>query len=242
MSSSGRKIKIVAFSGALRKSSANAGLVRAAAELAKGVDGIEFEVVTDLIGQLPLYDGDIETEGFKGVVKQWREVIRSADALLIATPEYNYSIPGTLKNAIDWASRPDDQTYSSFPTFDKPVAIMGAGGGMGTSRAQYHLRQVGVYLNWHFVNRPEVNVNLWGGKQIADSDGNLIDDATRGQVKALLDALVEWTKRLNAGKFGAGASAEAKESNKTDSDSGKKEKKAKKEKKEKKAKKEKSSQ
>jgi chromate reductase len=131
MSSNGRKIKIVAFSGALRKSSANAGLVRAAAELAKGVDGIEFEVVTDLIGQLPLYDGDIETEGFKGVVKQWREVIRSADALLIATPEYNYSIPGTLKNAIDWASRPDDQTYSSFPTFDKPVAIMGAGGGMG---------------------------------------------------------------------------------------------------------------
>jgi hypothetical protein len=138
---------------------------------------------------------------------------------------------------------------------------------------------VGVYLNWHFVNRPEVNVNLWGGKQIADSDGNLIDDAvrldsltptfsfcsmsnllrslfifallrsslfalldqTRGQVKALLDALVEWTKRLNAGKFGAGASAEAKESNKTDSDSGKKEKKAKKEKKEKKAKKEKKS-
>jgi chromate reductase len=154
--------------------------------------------VTHLIGQLPLYDGDLESDqGFTGAVKQWREAVRSADALLIATPEYNYSVPGPLKNAIDWASRPDDATYSSFPTFDKPVAIMGAGGGMGTSRAQYHLRQVGVYLNWHFVNKPEVNVNLWGGKQITDAaTGDITDESTREKVKALLEALVQWTERL----------------------------------------------
>jgi NAD(P)H-dependent FMN reductase len=78
---------------------------------------------------------------------------------------------GGLKNAIDWASRPDDATYSSFPAANKPVAIMGANGAMGTSRAQYHLRQVGVFLDWHFVNKPEVNVNLWGGKPISAGAG-----------------------------------------------------------------------
>lgn len=134
MSTIVRKMKIVAFGGALRKTSTNAGLVRAAAELAKAIPDVEFEVVTDLIGQLPHYDGDVEAEGFKGEVKQWREIIRSADALFIATPEYNYSIPGPLKNAIDWASRvdPDDKTYSSVPTNDKAVATLGLGGRQGT--------------------------------------------------------------------------------------------------------------
>jgi chromate reductase len=198
---SSNTIKIVAFAGSSRQASANAGLIRAAQELAKAYPNVEFEVVTELIGQLPLYDSDLETaKGFTGPVKKLREAIRSADALLIATPEYNYSLPGPLKNAIDWASRPDDATYSSFPTFDKPVAIMGAGGAMGTSRAQYHLRQVGVYLNWHFVNKPEVNVNLWGGKQITDAEGEVVDEPTREQIKSLLEALIQWTGRLSAGK------------------------------------------
>lgn len=134
------KLRIVSFSGSLRESSANSGLVRAAADLAKAIPNVEFEDVTELIGKLPLFDADLETErGFDGPIKQFREVLRSADALLIATPEYNYSIPGTLKNALDWASRPDDQTYSSFPSYDKPVALMGAGGGMGTLQFAYSL-------------------------------------------------------------------------------------------------------
>lgn len=178
-------LKIVGFSGSLRDASANSGLIRAAAKLAQAIPGVEFEDVTELVGKLPLYDTDVETEsGFTGVVKQWREALRSADALLIATPEYNYSISGVLKNALDWASRPDDQTYSSFPTADKAVAIMGAGGGMGTSRAQYHLRQVGVYLNWHLLNKPEVNVNLWGGKKITDAEGNLIEDSVCAKTRS----------------------------------------------------------
>lgn len=135
-----RKVRIVAFAGALRKASSNAGLVRAAAQLAADMPNVDFEVVTDLVGKLPLYDGDVEAEGFKGVVREWREALRSADALLIATPEYNYSIPGTLKNAIDWASRPDDQSFASYPTADKPVALMGAGGVMGASLSGSLLR------------------------------------------------------------------------------------------------------
>jgi NAD(P)H-dependent FMN reductase len=191
-------IKIVAFAGSVREASANAGLIRAAQDLARSIPHVEFRVVTHLVGQLPLFDSDLEAaEGFTGAVSEWREALRAADALLIATPEYNYSVPGPLKNAIDWASRPDDATYSSFPAANKPVAIMGAGGAMGTSRAQYHLRQVGVFLDWHFVNKPEVNVNLWGGKPISDgATGDLVDDATRLQVKALLDALIQWTTRL----------------------------------------------
>lgn len=126
-----RPVHIVAFAGSLRKASANAGLVRAAAVLAASMPNVKLEVLTDLVSKLPLYNGDLEAEGFKGVVREWREALRAADALLIATPEYNYSIPGTLKNAIDWASRPDDQSFSSYPTADKPIALMGAGGVMG---------------------------------------------------------------------------------------------------------------
>ena len=122
---------------------------------------------------------------------EFKEKIRNADALLIATPEYNYSISGVLKNAIDWASRP----VQGNPLEDKPVAIMSASTGrLGGARAQYHLRQTFVFLNMHPVNRPEVLVS-----QAADNfnaEGKLTNEQTRTLIKQLIEALVEWSNRL----------------------------------------------
>lgn len=117
--------------------------------------------------------------------------VRESDAILIATPEYNYSIPGVLKNAIDWASRP----YGDNAWDGKPVAIMGASIGVtGTARAQYHLRQVFVYLNMHPVNRPEVMIS--SAAQRFDDHGHLVDGTSRKLVGQLLEELVAWTRRL----------------------------------------------
>ena len=116
--------------------------------------------------------------------------VKDADALLIATPEYNFSFPGVLKNVIDWLSRPPLDAV----LVRKPLAIMGAGGRLGSARAQYHLRQVMVGLDLHTVNRPEVAVRSAADK--FDASGALTDEKTRAQVKALVEALVAWTKRL----------------------------------------------
>jgi chromate reductase len=122
------------------------------------------------------------------------ERIAAADALLCVTPEYNYSIPGVLKNAIDWASRGPNR-----PLDGKPAAIMGASAGaLGTARAQYHLRQVAVFTNMHVLNKPEVMVPR--AHERFDASGNLTDDRTREAVRSLLVALAAWTLRLGAGK------------------------------------------
>jgi chromate reductase len=124
-------------------------------------------------------------------VKEFKAKIRAADAILIATPEYNYSIPGVLKNAIDWASRP----YGDNAFEGKPVAIMGASTGMvGTARAQYHLRQIFVFLDMHPLNSPEVMVPFAGEK--IDADGRVTDKKTREKIAGLLESLVAWTRRL----------------------------------------------
>ncbi len=117
--------------------------------------------------------------------------IRSADAILIVTPEYNYSIPGVLKNAIDWASRPPgDNAWKG-----KPVALMSASTGrFGGARAQYHLRQCLVFLDMHPLNRPEVMVS--NAKDSFDEQGKLKDDKTRMLVTELLNDLVTWTRKL----------------------------------------------
>src|SRR5215470_8780267 len=126
----------------------------------------------DLRG-IPLYDGDVEAAGFPERVLRFRDRIADADALLIVTPEYNYSMSGVLKNAIDWASRPPDQPFRG-----KPVAIAGASmGGFGTARAQYHLRQTCVYLDMHPLNTPEVFVST--AHQKVDSAGRLTDEPAR---------------------------------------------------------------
>jgi chromate reductase len=124
-------------------------------------------------------------------VKEFKQKIKAADALLIATPEYNFSVPGVLKNAIDWASRPPGDS-----AFDgKPVAMMSASTGrLGGARAQYHLRQSFVTLNMYPVNKPEVFVTFAPEK--FDDKGKLTDESTREVVRKLLDALVAWTKKL----------------------------------------------
>lgn len=156
-----KAVKILGFVGSLRKGSHNKALMRAAVKLSPEDAAIE---VYDLEG-IPLFNQDLERQPPQ-VVKEFKAKIRKADAILIASPEYNYSVPGVLKNAIDWASRPyEDNAFE-----DKPVAIMSASiGTLGGARAQYHLRQSFVYLNMHPLNHPEVmmpfaadNVNAEG--------------------------------------------------------------------------------
>ena len=121
-----------------------------------------------------------------------RAQIAAADALLFVTPEYNYSMPGVLKNAIDWASRPPDQPFAG-----KPVAIMGAGAGMaGTARAQYDLRRSCVFLDMHPLNKPEVLI--FQAQNKFDAAGRLTDDVARGLIGDLMAALLRWTRQITA--------------------------------------------
>jgi chromate reductase len=181
-----KQIKILAFAGSLRKGSYNKALVRAAVELAP--ENVAMEVF-DLEG-IPPYNQDLENTPPKRVT-EFKDKIRSADALLIATPEYNYSVSGVLKNAIDWASRPK----TGNPLEGKPVAIMSASiGRLGGARAQYHLRQSFVFLNMHPVNQPEVM--LPSAADNIDANGRLTNEQTRELIRQLLEALVAWTIRL----------------------------------------------
>ncbi|MBM7842376.1 NADPH-dependent FMN reductase [Herpetosiphon giganteus] len=182
-------LKIVGISGSLRKDSFNTALLHAAAELMPA--GVEFSIVT--LHEIELFNEDVEREGFPAAVVALREAISSADALLIATPEYNYSIPGVLKNALDWASRPGSN--GEMPLSGKPLGIIGASvGAYGTARGQHHLRQVTVNTNMHPLNKPEVMITFADKKFSA---GQLHDEPTRKVVRTHLEALVAWTKRLS---------------------------------------------
>jgi chromate reductase len=182
----GKIITILGFAGSLRKGSFNKALLRAALELVPEDAKLE---IFDLEG-IPPFNQDFESHA-PAKVKQFKTKIRKADAVLIATPEYNYSIPGVLKNAIDWASRP----YGDNAFEGKPVAVMSASGGMlGGARAQYHLRQAFVFLNMHAVNRPEVIVTFADEK--IDEDGNVTDRKTKEKIRQLLESLIVWTRRL----------------------------------------------
>jgi len=179
-------VKIVGFAGSLREASYNRSLLRAAQELVPKDAKLE---IFDLNG-LPLFNQDLEHQPTEKV-KEFKAKIRAADAILIATPEYNYSVPGVLKNAIDCASRP----YGDNAFEHKPVAIMGASIGMaGTARAQYHLRQCFVFLTCFALNQPEVMVPFAQDK--IDKDGNVTDEKTREKIRELLEHLVAWTRRL----------------------------------------------
>jgi chromate reductase len=179
-------IRVLGFAGSLRKDSFNRAALRTAAELLPESMSLE---VFDL-RPIPLYDGDVEAAGMPEPVREFRSRITAADALLIVTPEYNYSMPGVLKNAIDWASRPPDQ-----PMNGKPVAIMGASqGGFGAARAQYHLRQTCVFVNMLPINKPEVFISA--AHQKFDAQGRLTDESALKGIRALLEALAAWTRRL----------------------------------------------
>jgi chromate reductase len=161
-------------------------LLRAAAELLP--DGVEMEIF-DLDG-MPMFNEDLEPDPPQ-IVRDLREKVRSADAIIFATPEYNYGVPGLLKNAIDWGSRP----YGQSAWEGKPAAIMGASGGnIATARAQYDLRKSMVFLNMHPLNKPEVMVG--NNRDKFDADGNLTDETTRKHIAKAVAALVEWTRKL----------------------------------------------
>lgn len=183
-----KKVTIFGFAGSLRKGSYNRALLRTALEVVPKDATLE---TFDLEG-IPPFNQDLENQPPEKV-KEFKAKIRAADAILIATPEYNYSIPGVLKNAIDCASRP----YGDNAFEGKPVALMGASIGMlGTARAQYHLRQSLVFLNMYPLNRPEVMVPFANDK--VDQNGKLTDQKTREKIKELLESLVVWTKKLKA--------------------------------------------
>ena len=183
-----KTISILGIAGSLRKGSFNKALLRVAAELVPEDARLE---IFDLDG-IPPFNQDLESQP-PDRVKEFKEKIKTADAILIVTPEYNYSIPGVLKNAIDSASRPHgDNVWNG-----KPVAVMGASIGMlGTARAQYHLRQSFVFLDMYPLNKPEVMVPFV--EQKIDQNGHLTDDKTRGKIRELLVALIAWTKKLRS--------------------------------------------
>jgi chromate reductase len=184
--------RILGIAGSLRKDSYNRAALRAAAQLLP--EGVTLEIF-DLDG-IPPYNQDEEAHP-PARVAEFKARIRAADAILFVTPEYNYSIPGVLKNAIDWASRP----YGDSAWDGKPVAVMGATvGQMGTSRAQYHLRQVFVFTNMHPLNQPEVMIA--DAARRFDERGNLTDDKTKELIRQLLAGLVAWSRRLEKGTAG----------------------------------------
>src|SRR5688572_19205303 len=181
-----KPIRILGIAGSLRRNSYNRAALRAAQKL------VPEDAVLDIfeLDGIPVFSEDDERNPPAKVV-ELKKRIRAADAVLFVTPEYNYSIPGGLKNAIDWASRP----YGDSAWTGKPAAIMGASvGRLGTARAQYHLRQVFVFLNILPVNQPEVMIG--NASERFDAEGNLTDDSTRDHIRKLLQSLVDWTKLI----------------------------------------------
>jgi len=177
---------ILGIAGSLREGSFNRAALRAAQSLAPAGATVE---TFDIKG-LPGFSQDDEATPPPQVV-ELKQRVRDADAILLVTPEYNYSVPGVLKNAIDWASRP----YGDSAWTGKPVAIMGATvGTLGTARAQYHLRQMFVFLNMFAVNQPEVMLSQ--AHKAFDAKGNLTDEAAKKLISQLLEELVSLTRKL----------------------------------------------
>lgn len=177
-------MNILAICGSLRKKSTNMGLLRYAQ--ANAPEGSTITIAD--LSAIPFYNSDLTEK--PAAVTTLLQQMGSADALIFSCPEYNYSIAPALKNALDWASREPENALLN----GKSVALMGAGGGMGTSRAQYHLRQVCVFLNLHPLNKPEVFANAFAGG--FDNDGNLVDEKIQGTLKTQLAALVSWAAQL----------------------------------------------
>ena len=182
-----RQLKVLGVCGSLRRGSYNRMALTAACGLVPA--GMTLDIY-DGLAEIPPYNDDVREKGYPANVQALRDRIAASDAVLFATPEYNYSLPGVLKNAIDWASRPPSQPFDG-----KPVAIMGASMGLfGTARAQYHLRQVCVFVNAYPVNRPEVMIAQAQNK--FDKDGRLTDEPTRKFIADLMQSLADWTQRL----------------------------------------------
>jgi len=186
----GHTITLLGIAGSLRRASYNRAALQAAQQLVPEDAALEsFE-----LDGIPGFNQDDEAHP-PAKVAELKARVRAADAILLVTPEYNYSIPGVLKNAIDWASRP----YGDNAWNGKPVAVMGASPGMlGTARAQYHLRQVFVFLNMYPVNQPEVMIAH--AAERFDTTGNLLDEHAKDLIRQLLRNLVAWTRLLQQGQ------------------------------------------
>lgn len=181
------KINVLGIAGSLRKGSYNRALLRAARELAPE----NMEIETFDLTPIPFFNEDVEKAGDPEPVRALKTAFGEADALLIATPEYQYGVPGVLKNALDWASRPAGKS----PMQHKPVAIMGASTGfVGTARAQLQLRQTLAYNETHTLMRPEVLIAKASEK--FDEDGGLNDEDARKFLRTLLEKLYDWTLLL----------------------------------------------
>jgi len=179
-------IKLFGICGSLRKKSLNRMLLQAAQELLP--DGVELSL--NELHEIPLYNQDVFDAGLPDGVKAFRDGIAASDGILVASPEYNYSISGVLKNAIDWASRPP-----SPPLHDKPLGILGASPGMlGTVRGQLALRQVCIFTNMIPMNKPEFMMS--GAPAKFDQEGKLIDEESKKKLRDFLTAFATFTRRL----------------------------------------------
>jgi len=183
-----RPIAVLGFAGSLRQGSYNRALLRAAAETSPATLRIE---AFDLAA-VPLYNADAEAAGDPDGVKAFKDAIRSADAVLMVTPEYNHGVPGVMKNAIDWASRPPQGSVLD----RKPVGIIGASPGItGSARGQSQLRQAFEFTNSYAMPQPELLV--FRAHEKFDADGRLVDKATRERLAAYLAAFAEWVARVS---------------------------------------------
>ena len=186
--SDAKSLTFLGICGSLRQGSFN----RMALDVAIAQRPPDVEVIVADISQIPLYDEDVRAGGFPAPVETLRQQIKAADALVFACPEYNYSMSGVLKNAIDWASRPPDQPFAG-----KPCAILGAAAGMaGGARAQGDLRRSMVFLDMHPINKPEVLIGQAQGK--FDADGALKDEVARNLIRDMMANLAAWARQIGA--------------------------------------------
>jgi chromate reductase, NAD(P)H dehydrogenase (quinone) len=177
--------RILGLAGSLRRASLHRGLVRAARELAP--EGVTVEPYE--LGEIPFFNQDVEDEGDPAPVRDLKKKIRDADAILIATPEYDYAIPGMLTTALDWALR------SPSPLRHKPVGIVGASpGGAGTARGQMVLRQILLHAPAYVMPEPQMLIPY--SREKFDENGDLVDEETRERMRRFLDTLVKWTERF----------------------------------------------
>ena len=179
----GKTVRVVGICGSLRGKSCNAGLLRHAVRVAAERENVI--MTTFDIGTLPLYNQDLDGEDAPEAAKAWKQEVEQADAIFFACPEYNYSMSGALKNALDWPSKYPSQLWKG-----KVAGIVGAGGGMGTARGQLALRQSGVFLDITFVNTPEVCIPRFSDKTAFDEDGNLVSEKWQERVADIFDRMV----------------------------------------------------
>lgn len=187
-SSSGlESFEILGLAGSLRRASINRGLLRAAREVSP--EDVAFESFD--LSRTPFFNADVEAEGDPGPVAELKERIRAADAVLIASPEYDYALPGVLVTALDWAMRPPS------PMKHKPVGIIGASpSGAGTARGQMVLRQMLLHAPAYVMPEPQMLVG--NARQRFDGEGNLADEETRQRLERFISSLREWAHRMQS--------------------------------------------